>query len=260
MGIFVVRERMELCWGQILPTLVGSWWCWGGFFGADAISGAVKGVCWVSILMTIMKLAFCWGKGWNSFAGGLRAPLGWGWGCPRMDMVSSTPAPLQGTAELEKCTQERTNQLLPVTAEVTSVWKSLVGEGRVGGDLARPSPETSSSFSPVQHRTLELGSAGESHLCPHPYQMMEWGWILLLASSFTLLLPSCGGFKAGELSLWQEIGCHRPAPLGGGPYTDNRAGGQNRNKRRGFLHKMDLSRKEEIRDLDPKHCQRKDTE
>lgn len=253
MGIFVVRERMEPYWGWILPTLVGLWWC--SFpcgvrrvFEADVISGVVKCGWQVNILMTIIKLAFCWGKWWNLFAAGaqalpgeLRDPLGWGWGCSQQDGHGEfypSPSAGQGWAyhsvPLEKCTQERTKHLLAVTAEVKSVRNSPMStmvEGGVGGDLARPSPETSSRFSPVQHRTLELGSAGESQHCPHPCQMMELGWILLLASSFTLLLPRCGGFKAEEPSLHQETGWQRPASLGGGLYTDKRAGGQNRKQK-----------------------------
>lgn len=80
---------------------------------------------------------------------------------------------------------------------------------------------------------------------------------LLILHSAT---AQAGGFKADELSLWQETGCQRPAPLGGGPYTDNRAAGQNSKQRMLFLHKMNLSRRKEIRDLDPKDCQSKETE
>lgn len=158
-------------------------------------------------------------------AGGAERHSGVRLGLNRMDMVSSTPAPL------ETCTQERTKHLLPVTAEVKSVWNSPVVKEGVGGDLARSSSETSSHFSPVQQRTLELGNAGESQHCPHPCQVMEWGWIRFLTSSFTLLLPKCGGFKADESSLQKETGWHRPSPVAGGPYADNRAGEQNRKQK-----------------------------
>lgn len=129
------------------------------------------------------------------------------------------------------------------------VWNSLVVEREVGGDLAGLSPNTSSCFSPVQHRTLELGSAGESQHCPHPCQMMECSWIFLL---LTLLLPSCGGLRLMSFPFGREQAATGQCHWVGGTILTTGQGDKTVSKRMLFLHKIDLPRKKEMTGLDPR--------